>query len=94
VRRRGEYFYDRQPNGYRAPRYSPDAYPSRYDGALPYDQSGYDDRANGHNYRDGYADGRYGYVDREYERGALLPPEPVGPARRAPIVYASPYTWQ
>ncbi len=94
VRRPGEYFYDREPNGYRAPRYSPDAYPSRYDGAPLYGPNGYGNRAYGQNYRDGYADGRYGDFGREYESGALLPPAPVGLPRRAPIVYAPPYTWQ
>ena len=79
--RRGEYFYEGEPNGYRAPRYSPGAYPSRYNGPPLYGPDGY---------------GAYGQVDRDgraFEDGVPLPPEPVGP-RRAPVVYAPPYTWQ
>lgn len=87
VRRPGEYLYDREPNGYRAPPYAPNAYPSGYDGAV-YGPNGYGDRGYGPNYREGYVDGRYG------PEGVLLPPAPVGPPRRAPIVYAPPYTWQ
>ena len=92
--RRPEYFYEREPNGYRVPRYSPDAYPGRYEGALRYDPNGYGGRVYGRNDRYGYADRRYGDVGREFEEGALLPPAPVGPRRPPPVVYAPPYTWQ
>lgn len=91
--RRPEYFYDRGPNGYRAPRYSPDAYPSGYEGAPFYRPYGYSERAYGRNDRESYADGRYGSFGPESE-GALVPPAPVGPPRRAPVVYAPTYTWQ
>ena len=88
--RRPEYFYEREPNGYRVPRYSPDAYPSRYDGAPRYDPSGYGNRVYGRIDRGVYADRRYGDVDREFEEGALLPPAPVGPRRPPQAIDSSP----